>query len=190
MSDFSDSEFPTTGALRDMEEWRPIPGFEDRYEVSSLGNVCGLRGRNGKGNYRHPLSPSKVGPPPNFAYRQVQLWREGKPSLKFVHRLVLEAFVSPCPPGMEGAHLDGNPSNNMLSNLAWTTHLDNMRHKYRHGTMPVGEKNWRARFTADDVREIRRMAERGLSNAEIGRLAGTSKDAIWMIVNRRSWRHI
>lgn len=36
-----------------------------------------------------------------------------------VHRLVLEAFVGPCPPGMECRHLDDDPRNNRLDNLAW-----------------------------------------------------------------------
>jgi hypothetical protein len=33
------------------EEWRPIPGHEDRYEVSSLGRVRSLWAIGG--NYRH-----------------------------------------------------------------------------------------------------------------------------------------
>ena len=36
-----------------------------------------------------------------------------------VDRLVLSAFVGPCPPGMDAYHIDGNLENNKLSNLRW-----------------------------------------------------------------------
>src|SRR5262245_23559473 len=35
-----------------------------------------------------------------------------------VHRLVLEAFVGPCPPGKLCRHLDGDSGNSRLDNLA------------------------------------------------------------------------
>lgn len=39
----------------------------------------------------------------------------------YVHRLVLEAFVGPCPPGMEACHWNGIPGDNRLHNLRWDT---------------------------------------------------------------------
>lgn len=45
---------------------------------------------------------------------------------KYIHRLVLETYVGPCPKGMECRHLDGNRTNNHLHNLCWGTHLENM----------------------------------------------------------------
>lgn len=53
---------------------------------------------------------------------------------RFVHRLVLEAFVGPCPEGMECRHLDGNPANNKLDNLKWGTRKENQDDSKRHGT--------------------------------------------------------
>jgi hypothetical protein len=47
---------------------------------------------------------------------------------------VLEAFVGPRPPGLECRHLDGNPANSVLANLAWGTHSENMQDRVRHGT--------------------------------------------------------
>jgi hypothetical protein len=51
-----------------------------------------------------------------------------------VHEVILTTFVGPCPDGMECRHLDGNPANSALSNLAWGTHLENEADKLRHGT--------------------------------------------------------
>jgi hypothetical protein len=54
---------------------------------------------------------------------------------KYVHHLVLEAFVGPRPPGRLGLHNDGAPSHNWVSNLRWGTHGDNSRDAVRHGHM-------------------------------------------------------
>jgi hypothetical protein len=51
-----------------------------------------------------------------------------------IHRLVLQAFVGPCPAGQECCHGDGDPSNNVLSNLRWGTRSDNRRDSVGHGT--------------------------------------------------------
>lgn len=46
----------------------------------------------------------------------------------------METFVGPPPPGLEVRHLDGVSHNNLLSNLVYGTHLENMRDRLIHGT--------------------------------------------------------
>lgn len=53
--------------------------------------------------------------------------------VRFVHRMVLSAFVRLPLVDEQGRHLDGNPGNNFLSNLAWGTAADNAMDKIRHG---------------------------------------------------------
>jgi hypothetical protein len=67
-------------------------------------------------------------------YLYVNLKRVGSQSQRAVHRLVLEAFVGPCPPGMEGCHNDGDQLNNRLDNLRWDTPSNNKLDSVRHGT--------------------------------------------------------
>src|SRR5262245_52174442 len=55
-----------------------------------------------------------------------------------VHRLVLEAFMGPCPPGLQCRHLDGNRQNNRLDNLTWGSASDNEADKRHHGTTQQG----------------------------------------------------
>lgn len=113
----------------DGEEWRPVLGFEGLYEVSNLGRVKSLpRDARNRGHLLK-LRPSK-------AYYGAVLYRDGRPRRKLVHRLVLEAFESPCPDGMECCHRDGNPRNNVPENLYWGTHLQNMQDRVRHGGYP------------------------------------------------------
>lgn len=51
-----------------------------------------------------------------------------------VHRLVLETFVGPCPPGMVCRHVpDFDPANNRLVNLCWGTQKENGQDRVRYG---------------------------------------------------------
>lgn len=113
------------------EVWLPVVHFVG-YEVSDQGNIrsldrtlpCGDKMRRHKGRV---LKPGKA---PKGGHRFVAL--TGGRS-RYVHRLVMEAFVGPCPDGMEVRHGDGDPDNNHLTNLAYGTHADNARDMLRHG---------------------------------------------------------
>lgn len=65
-----------------------------------------------------------------YGYPHVNL--QGK--TRFVHHLVLEAFVGPMPEGHEGCHRDGDRTNNHLGNLYWGTRAENVRDAIEHGT--------------------------------------------------------
>lgn len=107
------------------ERWRAVVGFEGLYEVSDRGRV-----RNARTDY--VLSPYAL----RDGYLQVRLPRSGEMRRKnwAVHRLVLAAFVGPCPEGMEGCHNDGNRTHNTLDNLRWDTRSGNAADSLLHGT--------------------------------------------------------
>lgn len=72
-----------------------------------------------------------------------------------VARLVLEAFVGPCPSGMEACHFpDPDPRNCALSNLRWDTKKANARDKDLHGRTPRGERHGMSKLTDSQVLEI------------------------------------
>lgn len=97
--------------------WRAIPGFE-KYEVSTDARV-----RRG----RHVLRPQANGWYPSYA-----LSKGGRSKRIGVHRLVLMAFDRLPEPGEVARHLDGDPTNNHLDNLAWGTHKQNWEDRRRH----------------------------------------------------------
>lgn len=114
------------------ERWKPIVGFEGRYDVSDHGRVRSHIRWNRKPTPRiMNLTPHVTGVP----YLKVRLTDGvgGHPTL-LVHRLVMDAFVGPCPDGLEVRHLDGDPSNNRLSNLQYGTRPENQLDAVRHGT--------------------------------------------------------
>ena len=107
--------------------WKPIPNHE-KYSVSDDGRV-----RNSKGL---ELRGRDIG----SGHLQVALYAKGKRSNLQVHRLVLAAFVGPCPEGMEVRHLNGIPGDNRLVNLAYGTSSENKRDMIAHGTHPESRK--------------------------------------------------
>lgn len=115
------------------EQWLPVVGHEGAYEVSDRGNVRSLdreiTTKNGKRYTRRgvALAPRRH----TQGYPQVHLSGRGSVS---IHRLVLEAFIGPCPTGLEACHNDGNPENNHAANLRWDTHAGNMQDRLAHGT--------------------------------------------------------
>ncbi len=114
------------GSEQPTVEYREIPGWPG-YRVGNDGSVwtCWSKGPRPRLTDRWTQMKASVQKrrSPGRAYHYLNLRRpEGKRYRTFrVHRLILEAFVGPCPDGMESRHLDLDPSNNRLGNLAWDT---------------------------------------------------------------------
>lgn len=103
------------------ERWKPIY-YAPGYWVSNKGRVysnisesfvCGTQLKNG--------------------HVDMSLRIDGRRAHRYLHRLVAEAFIpnpSNCP---EVRHLDDDPSNNEVWNLAWGDQYDNMQDCIRNG---------------------------------------------------------
>ena len=131
--------------------WRPVPQVPG-YEVSENGAV--RRTLPGHKTYIGKLLRPKRH---QFGYPRYGLTIQGKKKSFEAHILVLLAFCGPKPfPRAEARHHDGNPQNNHISNLSWSTHRDNQADKGRHGTDPVGSRNGFAKLTEADIPNIRR----------------------------------
>jgi len=119
------------------EEWRAIPGYEGLYEVSDCGRVRSLD-RTVPKTGGHGVSVRVKGRElkayKTRDYDRMSLSKNNQLKRIFVHRVVLLAFVGPCPDGMQVRHLDGNPNNNALVNLAYGTPSENVYDTVRHGT--------------------------------------------------------
>lgn len=118
------------------EEWRPVPGWEGIYEVSNHGRVRSMArvviGRDGREmRYRTTVLTPSLDP---SGYPRINLYRNKTVRRYGVHRLVLAAFVGPCPDGMEVLHGDGNPGNSHLVNLSYGTSSENTLDTVAHGT--------------------------------------------------------
>lgn len=147
-----------------MAAFTPVPGLPG-YVVDSQGSVYGPRGQR-------KLTPHADG------YVTFSVRLDGKVRNVLVHRAVFEAFHGPVPAGLVVRHMDGDPANNDLTNLAVGTHMDNTLDAVRHGT--------KTRVLTDDqVREIRRQAAAGVTRralaARFGVSLGLVNDVVWRV---------
>lgn len=161
-------------------KWKQIPGEKSGYEVSITGEVRSYRTRQG-----HPANePRLLTPVPIAGYMHVSL---GRGKLFKVHRLVMRAFVGPCPVNQQVRHVDGNKKNNNLDNLKYGTAAQNYADRVRHGTYNDGERNGRAKLSVDDVNEIRIS---NLTTKELAAKFGVSLVSISSILSGKTWKHL
>lgn len=129
-------------------------------------------------------------------YRFVGLSHKGKRAHELVHRLVLLAFVGPCPDGMECRHFpDHNPANNRPSNLQWGTPTENVRDTINQGRFKhchrFCESHGRAKLTDDQAREICRLyAMGGVKQIDLARQFGVSQTEISKIVRKDVFKQL
>lgn len=110
------------------EEWRPIPGFNGLYEASSLGRVRSWHTHRGVPGPRILRRANN-----KDGYFRMALNRNGKGYNRHLHAWIALAFLGPRPEGLEVRHLDGDQTNNRVSNLAYGTHSENVQDTIRHG---------------------------------------------------------
>jgi hypothetical protein len=116
------------------ELWRQVPGWP-QYEVSSIGRVRSVDRliSDSLGRIRTQYGRLKKTWIDDGGYRRVELSDAGNRSGIGVHRLVAMAFIGMPKEGQETRHLDGDSLNNCVDNLAWGTHLENVRDTVRMG---------------------------------------------------------
>lgn len=114
------------------EVWKPVVGYEGRYEVSDQGRVRSLRMIGGK-KVRYVLKPcSSFSNKPHTKrkykhYKLVGLFKEGKRRSFHVHTLVANSFLPARPRGFHVDHINCDKFDNRAVNLQWLSPSDNLR---------------------------------------------------------------
>lgn len=171
-----------------MEEiWKNIVGYIGLYEVSNLGKVK----RFYKSKRSRPFIILSPGVNDKHGHLFVHLSKNGIKTKYYIHRLVLMAFIGPCPIGMECRHLDGNPSNNRLDNLCWGTRKENQDDRILHGTDNRGSRCVTSKLNELQVRIIKRLLKDNyLTPKEIAEIFNVHIRTIYGIKNGYIWKHI
>lgn len=146
-----------------LEIWKAIPGFEGSYEVSDQGRVRSLARRIPtvcKGRATTRLVPARILKPGRKPSGHVSVALTRKGGSHDLHVLVLTAFAGSKPIGMEACHNDGDPSNNVLSNLRWDTRTNNILDAVKSGTWYSDKrKAWIARIGIKNHEHLKRASK-------------------------------
>lgn len=180
------------------EEWRPVVGFEDAFEVSDQGRV---RSKERwiwtcpRGTWFQRKIPGRVKSAKVYAgYPRVTLSYRGKDYYRHVHRLVAEAFL-PKPEGADQVnHKTGNRADNRVSNLEWCSSSWNRSHAFARGLQESlsgpGEQSPAHKLTEADVRDIKQRLIAGEGCKSIAKDFPVGESAIGEIKAGRSWTHV
>ena len=115
------------------EEWKPVVGFEGRYEVSNLGRVRSFERTVIDKRGRRRVFPGVIIMPylRDNGRLIIGLWKNGSKKNYFLHRIVAMAFL-PNPDNLPCInHKDENPQNNRVENLEWCTVAYNLNYGTR-----------------------------------------------------------
>jgi len=154
-----------------MEKWIKI---EKGYEISSLGRIKNKKGKilkqsdNGKG------------------YKKVSLSGIGQ---KYIHRLVAQYFLTNPENKRTVNHIDGNKSNNNVSNLEWATYSENQIHAKNSGLCKFGENHPQHSLTNEQVKYIRenyKPRDKEFSCNALARKFDKNPGAISNIINMKT----
>ena len=141
--------------------FKPIPGYPS-YEINEEGVVQNIKKQS-------VLKPTNNG----NGYYFVSLGRRNQ---RYIHDLVMLTFVGPKHADCV-RHLDGDRSNNCLSNLEYGSSTQNRQDCRQHGT-------WGWKLTDRHIRIIRGLAKCGFTYTRLSTIFGVNRHHISNIVIR------
>lgn len=171
--------------------YKPIDGYP-QYYVTTDGRVWSNLRKNGIERFIKQTEQD--------GYLSVVLYNDGKPKGFRVHRLVAQAFIpNPnCKPYIN--HIDGNRSNNVVTNLEWCTQKENVNHsicvlgkwsnseKQRHTASMLG-KSLR-KLTMEQANELRRLhKENKVSLTKLSEMYQLNLTSVKRILNGKAYKN-
>lgn len=154
-----------------------IPGFMGYY-VSKTGSVYSryVRGSRGKlSNEFTPLIPKK-----RPKYYSVSLYRDGKSTKIFVHRLVALTYIPNPENKPRVCHKDNNRTNNRVENLYWGTYKENTQQCIQDGRFKPGGRDILDEFSINCLLYEYNL---GKSRSILKKKFGVSDSSITRIIN-------
>ena len=156
-----------------MENWKPVVGYEGRYEVSDQGRI------------RSNFKTFKI--QTNKGYQRTYLTKDKKTRGFYVHRLVYEAFVGPISRGYQIDH-KGDKTDNRPEMLLCVDRKLHRRLTLARRQHATGERIANSKLTSEQVEEIKELLlNSDLPYKVIGEKYGVHFSTIQAIASGRTW---
>lgn len=165
-------------------DMQPIPGYSS-YSATKNGEVYSNRQKKGW------LKPcvDKSG--------YLRVWvvgDNGKEKGLYVHQAVALTYLDNPEKKPFVNHLDHNKANNTAENLAWCTHLENIRHDWANGKREAqgfGTDNGNNKYPPSLIKKLRALFATGnYTQMDLSRKFGVPQPTISVIVRRTQWRKL
>jgi len=101
----------------------------ENYLVSTCGRIFSKKRKGSKGGELKQFYVK--------GYKRVSLWIDGKMKVKQTHRAVAETFIPNPDNKTQVNHINGNKTDNFLTNLEWCTAKENSQHAHDNGLSKV-----------------------------------------------------
>lgn len=118
-----------------MEIWKDIKDYEGIYQISNYGRIKSLErlilypDKKHKKTIKNAILKSCDN---GRGYKCIYLTKNGKREIKYIHRLVAEAFIENIENKKYVNHKDFNKSNNYVSNLEWCSQKENVNYSSKN----------------------------------------------------------
>lgn len=160
-----------------MEEWQLYCG---NYEISNRGNI---RNKNTKHILAQYITRNGYC---HVAIRDGKKWKG-----IYIHRAVAETFIPNTDNKPQVNHIDGDKTNNNVSNLEWVTHSENMCHALSMGLASNKDRNIILTYEeAEWIRQHYIPRDRKYGSRGLGRQFGVSHQMILDIVHNKTYKNI
>jgi len=172
-----------------MEIWKDIQGYDGVYQISN----CGRLRRVWKKSKWNPEGKLKI---LNYSfghdgYVKAGLTKNKKRKTYRIHRLVAIEFIRNPLNKPQVNHIDGNKSNNHISNLEWCTASENNKHAWDTGLAKAkrGEEHGASKLTQKQVDQIREL--KGLkTQKQIAKIFNISQTTISEVHTGKTWKKL
>ena len=151
--------------------WKPIPGWEDYYEVSDEGNVKSLErivtfGKGGEKLKKESILKARIN---SNGYPAINLCKNGKCKQIENHRLVALTFIDNPHNKPSVNHINGIKTDNRVENLEWATWSEQQRHARAMGLVVFTDKQREIFENANRNKVISDETKRKMSISNMGK---------------------